>query len=317
LPGRIEAENYDNGGEGIAYHDLTTGNSTGAYRNDDVDIRATTDASGAYNVKSVRAGEWLAYSVNVGASGAYAIDFRIASSGTGGTVHVTVDGADVTGAIALPDTGGWGVWKTVTKSGITLAAGAHVMKLVVDANGSLGTVADLNWIDVVATPPATGPVSTPYSGVAVALPGRIEAENYDKGGEGIAYHDTTPGNSTGAYRTDDVDIRTTTDGSAAYTIKSVRAGEWLAYSVSLAGGGTFSIDLRTASLGPGGTVHVMVDGADVTGAIALPDTGGWNTWQTVTRSGVTLPAGLHVVKLVADAFGSSGTVADINWIAVR
>jgi hypothetical protein len=69
----------------------------------------------------------------------------MASSGSGGTVHITVDGADVTGAIALPDTGGWSVWKTVSKTGVTLPAGTHVINLIVDANGSGGTAADLNW----------------------------------------------------------------------------------------------------------------------------------------------------------------------------
>jgi hypothetical protein len=316
LPGRIEAENYDNGGEGVAYHDTTAGNSSGAYRNDDVDIRSTTDTSGAYNVKSVRAGEWLAYSVNAAAAGAYAIDFRVASSGAGGTVHVTIDGVDVTGAIALPDTGGWNIWKTVTRSGVTLPAGTHVMKLVIDANGAAGAVADINWISVSATSPPA-PTSTPYSGTAIALPGRIETENYDRGGEGLAYHDTTAGNSTGAYRTDDVDIRSTTDVGGGYNIKSVRAGEWLAYSVNVPSAGTYAIDVRVASLGTGGTIHFTVDGVNVTGAIALPDTGGWNTWQTTTRTGVSLPAGSHIIKLVVDANGSAGTVADINWFAVR
>ena len=320
LPGRIEAENYDKGGEGIAYHDTTAGNSAGAYRTDDVDIRSTTDTSGAYNVKSVRAGEWLAYTVNVAAAGTYSIDFRVASSGTGGTVHVTVDGVDLTGAIALLDTGGWSVWKTFSKSGVTLPAGTHVLKLIVDANGSGGTVADINWINVSATaapPPPPAPTSTPYTGTAVAVPGRIETENYDRGGEGLAYHDTTAWNSTGAYRTDDVDIRSTTDVGGGYNIKSVRAGEWLAYSVKVPTAGTYSIDVRAASLGGGGTIHFTVDGVDVTGPIALPDTGGWNTWQTTTRAGMILPAGAHVIKLVVDANGSAGTVADLNWFAVR
>ncbi|HVD91138.1 MAG TPA: carbohydrate-binding protein [Vicinamibacterales bacterium] len=320
LPGRIEAENYDKGGEGIAYHDTTAGNSAGAYRNDDVDIRSTTDTSGAYNVKSVRAGEWLAYTVNVAAAGTYSIDFRVASSGTGGTVHVTVDGVDLTGAIALLDTGGWSVWKTFSKSGVTLPAGTHVLKLIVDANGSGGTVADINWINVSATaapPPPPAPTSTPYTGTAVAVPGRIETENYDRGGEGLAYHDATAGNSTGAYRTDDVDIRSTTDVGGGYNIKSVRAGEWLAYSVKVPTAGTYSIDVRAASLGGGGTIHFTVDGVDVTGPIALPDTGGWNTWQTTTRAGMILPAGAHVIKLVVDANASAGTVADLNWFAVR
>jgi hypothetical protein len=154
-------------------------------------------------------------------------------------------------------------------------------------------------------------------GTPSALPGTIEAENYDLGGEGIAYHDTTTGNSTGAYRSDDVDIRVTTDSSGGYNVKSVRASEWLAYTVSIGTGGTYTLDVRVASSGTGGTIHFTVDGTNVTGSIALPDTGGWNTWQTVTKTGVVLPAGTHVLKLIVDANGASGTAADINWFRVR
>lgn len=314
LPGRIEAENYDKGGEGVAYHDATSGNSGGAYRAEDVDIKATSDASGAYNVKTIRAGEWLAYSVNVAAAGSYTLAFRVASAGTGGTVHVTVDGVNVSGAIALPDTGGWAAWKTVTKTGVTLPAGVHVLTFAVDANGSGGTAADLNWIDVSASAPA---VTRAWGGTPAALPGVIEAENYDTGGEGVSYHDTTPGNSSGVYRNDGVDIRATTDSSGGYNVKSIRAGEWLAYTVDIGAAALYAIDLRVASSGTGGTVHVAVDGTDVTGSIALPDTGGWNTWQTVTKTGVSLPAGTHVVTLVVDANGSVGTAADLNWIRIR
>ena len=317
LPGRIEAENYDKGGEGVAYHDTTSGNSSGAYRNDDVDIKATTDTSGSYNVKSVRGGEWLAYSINVGAAGTFSVGFRVASSGTGGTVHLTVDGTDVSGPIALPDTGGWGVWQTFTKSGVSLPAGTHVLTLVVDANGSGGTAADINWIDITAASSSSTSASSPYSGTALSVPALIEAENYDKGGEGRAYHDTTAGNSSGEYRSDDVDIRFTSDVNGTYNIKSVRAGEWLAYTVNIASAGTYAIDIRYASSGTGGTIHFAVDGVNVSGAIALPDTGGWNTWTTTTKTGVTLPAGTHVVTLVVDANGSGGTAADINWFRIR
>jgi len=316
LPGRIQAENYDKGGEGVAYHDLTAGNSGGAYRSDDVDIKATSDSSGVYNVKTVRAGEWLGYSVNVTTAGSYSIAIRAASSGGGGTVHLAAEGTDVSGPIVLPDTGGWTTWQTITKTGVALAAGPHILRLIVDTNGSAGTAADINWIDVVAAaPPAPG--STPFSGTPLAVPGRIEAENYDKGGEGLAYHDTTAGNSSGAYRSDDVDIRATSDASGAYNVKSVRAGEWLAYSITVTAASTYAIDLRIASSGAGGTVHLTLDGNDVTGPIALPDTGGWGVWKTVTKTGVALPAGAHVLKLVVDSNGPAGTAADINWLAIR
>jgi hypothetical protein len=66
--------------------------------------------------------------------------------------------------------------------------------------------------DVVA-----GHGKTPYAGV-IQLPGFIQAENFDNGGEGIAYHDTSAGNTGGAYRTDNVDIETTGDTGGGYDI---------------------------------------------------------------------------------------------------
>jgi hypothetical protein len=209
------------------------------------------------------------------------------------------------------------VWQTFTKSGVSLPAGSHVLTLVVDANGSGGTAADINWIDVTAGSSSSPSASTPYSGTPTSVPALIEAENYDKGGEGRAYHDTTAGNSSGEYRSDDVDIRFTSDANGTYNIKSVRAGEWLAYTINIATAGTYAIDIRSASSGTGGTVHFAIDGVNVTGAIALPNTGGWNTWTTTTKTGVTLPAGTHVLTLVVDANGSGGTAADINWFRIR
>ena len=63
---------------------------------------------------------------------------------------------------------------------------------------------------------------TPYKQHPV--PGRIEAEDYDLGGETIAYHDTTPGNPGGAYRHDDVDIETV---GGITDVGWIRDGEWL------------------------------------------------------------------------------------------
>ena len=59
VPGRIEAENYDHGGAGAAYADLTGGNSGGEYRSDDVDIERVAGSTNDYNVGWMFAGEWL------------------------------------------------------------------------------------------------------------------------------------------------------------------------------------------------------------------------------------------------------------------
>jgi len=318
LPGGIEAENYDKGGEGIAYHDTTAGNSSGAYRGDDVDIRQTTDSGGSYNVKSVRAGEWLTYSVNIASAGTYAVDFRVASSGTGGTVHLEIDGSRVTSGIVLPDTGGWNTWVTLTATGVSLPAGAHVLKLAFDAAGSAGTVADINWMIVrtVSAPPPPPVTSTPYTGTPIALPGRIEAENFDKGGEGIAYHDATPTNPDGIYRNEGVDLQLANDVDGGYKVKTAVAGEWLKYTVNVGSTRTYAIDIRVSSSGAGGTCHIEVDGIDVTGALTVPNTGSWSAWTTLTKAGVSLTAGQHVVRLVLDSNGASLT-GNFNWIAFR
>jgi len=60
-----------------------------------------------------------------------------------------------------------------------------------------------------------------------------------------------------------------------------------------------------------------VDGADVTGPVAVPNTGGWQTWQSVLLPGIALNTGLHVLRLAFDTTGSSGSVANINYMRWR
>ena len=148
LPGTVQFENYDIGGADIAYYDTTASNSGGAYRTNAVDIKATTDSGGGYHIGWTDAREWLNYTVKVGTSGTYAMDFRIASSGTGGTFHVEVNGVNKTGAITIPNTGSWSTWKTITKTGVSLSAGTQIIKIVLDTNGASGQVGNLNWFAV-------------------------------------------------------------------------------------------------------------------------------------------------------------------------
>src|SRR4029079_3992807 len=146
VPGTIEAEDFDEGANGVAYRDTGTGNSGGQYRATDVDIELTSDSSGGYDVGWAFAGEWLKYTVDVAAAGTYDISFRVASGGPGGTFHLEVNGANKTGAVSVPNTGGWQTWKTVTKTGVALAAGPQVWRLVMDTNGSTTAVGNFNYL---------------------------------------------------------------------------------------------------------------------------------------------------------------------------
>ena len=160
VPGRVEAESYDDGGEGLAYHDTTAANVTGAYREAGVDVEATSDTGGGYNVGHVVAGEWLEYTVNVTAAGSYALQVRFASATGGGTVHFEFDGVDKTGPVTLPGTGGWQTWQTVTTTPtVSLAAGEHVVRLSVDASVWGGDVGNINYFALMNPPPAPSPIT--------------------------------------------------------------------------------------------------------------------------------------------------------------
>jgi hypothetical protein len=152
VPGVIELEDFDNGGEGVAYHDLSAGNSGGHYRTTDVDIYDGYN-SGEFNIWP-QAGEWLEYTINVSASGVYTFGMRLFADKEGSTFHVEVDGADVTGPMAAPNTG-WGNWQTVTKAGVQLTAGQHVVRVVIDSaktGSTTGANFDSFTISSTATP---------------------------------------------------------------------------------------------------------------------------------------------------------------------
>jgi hypothetical protein len=313
VPGRIEAENFDHGGEGVAYHDTTAGNIGGAYRPTDVDLAAVQNDDGNAVVGWVGVGEWLKYTVDVQTAGTYTWAGRIAAGCSGGRFHVEVDGVNVTGAITVSNTGGWQSWQTVSVGGIPLSAGTHAVRLVADATAAECGTYFVNYNYFTFAIGSSGGSSTPFTGTPYPVPGRIEAENFDHGGEGVAYHDTTAGNTGGAYRPTDVDLAAVQNDNGANTVGWVIAGEWLKYTVQVQSTGTYSWSGRVAAACSGGLFHVEVDGVDVTGGVNVPNTGGWQSWQTVSVNGIHLSAGARTVRLVADRAGAACGEAVTNW----
>ncbi len=512
VPGQIEAENYDTGGEMVAYHDWDPGNNGGVYRTDDVDIQATTDTGGGYNLAWIVAGDWTKYTVNVQTTGTYTLNMRVANVVTGGTYHFEVDGNNITGPMTIPNTGGWQTWTTVSKSGISLTAGIHVVKFQMDVNnGNQNGNGNLNWFSFVlnsaggpsatpapntptvqpptntppaatatktntpaptntpsagcgttnialnktatasstenagtpasaavdgntgtrwssafsdpqwlqvdlgstqsickvtimwetaygksyqiqtsndaatwttiystttgaggtenlnvsgsgryirmygtvratqygysiwefqvysgavaptstpipptatktntpvsasATPTASGSDGTPYGGTPWAIPGTVQAENYNVGGNNVAYGNTgSTTNQGGQYRTDGVGIEVTSDTGGGYDVGWIQAGEWLKYTVNVTTAGSYSANFRVSSPYSTTTMHLEVDGVNVTRSLAIPNTGGWQTWATVTKTGISLTAGQHVMRWVAETNGMN-----FNWFSIQ
>ncbi|HEV8607420.1 MAG TPA: carbohydrate-binding domain-containing protein [Tepidisphaeraceae bacterium] len=102
---------------------------------------------------------------------------------------------------------------------------------------------------------------TPYNGTPFKLNDTIQAEDFDRGGEGVAYHDSDSTNNGGAYRpADGVDIEPTSDTGGGYDVGWTMPGEWLEYSVDLgAGGSDLFAQLRLASPKSGGMMRFVID----------------------------------------------------------
>ena len=197
-------------------------------------------------------------------------------------------------------------------TGDTIYGEGHVVSGSQWATSSGGSETFSPW----ATSP---PVSreAPYWGLAPGNGAVIQAEDYNHGGEGIAYHDTDAKNQGGQYRTaEGVDLSTSTDTGGGYTIGSNFAGEWDDYTINLAQGGTYRIDFRVANAQTTSPIfHVNCDGQNVTGPISVPYTGSYSTWQTISAT-ATLPAGTHVLRISYDQNGNQATGFQFNWFAL-
>jgi hypothetical protein len=331
MPGVIEAELFDGGGEGTGYHDLDAANQGGAFRpGEGVDISAASDGGGYY-VTSIGAGEWLGYRIAIPSGGDYTLQVRVASAGPGGTFHMEAMGADLTGPLTIPDTGGTEAWYTITRQ-VTLGSTlVQQVRFLFDANGPSGTVGQIHYFSLTKTrpratpsptlpPPGSTPTPTPTgmrtsvpSSWYTAIPGTFEAEHFETLHEDTGYYDVEPANLGGAFRPDEgVDIQVTSDIGGGYNIGWTKAGEWLEYAYGVSGqSGHYLLRVRVASAGPGGRFHLEANGTDITGPLTVPDTGSFQTWQTLSKT-VALGSGYYKLRLVMDAAGPGGSVGNFN-----
>jgi len=152
MPGRVQAEDYDQTAGYPAYSDTTPLNEGGAYRNDGVDIEV---GGSGYNVGWIRPTEFLTYSVDVpaGQAGAYTLTFRLANPSGTKTFQVLVDGQSI-GTMTVPATGSFTTWKDVTGPSFSMTGGRHVIKVDFPATTSIN-------FDYMTIQKSTGPIVTP------------------------------------------------------------------------------------------------------------------------------------------------------------
>ena len=309
VPGTVYAANYDTGGQGVAYNATSTNGSANSYRSDGIDLETTADtedttATGAaYDIGWTTSGQWFNYTVNVATAGTYSVGIRVASPyGLTDGLHIAnSSGTNLSGAVAVPNTGGYQTWTTVTAS-VTLPAGQQTLTIDQDSNGW-----NFHFLTFTLSSSGGGGTTTgdqPYGGTAAAVPGTEQAENYDTGGQGVAYNVTSTNGSANSYRSDGVDLEATSDTGGGYDLGWTAAGQWFNYTVDVASAGTYTVALRVAA--PSAVTDALhIDnssGTNLSGDVAIAATGGYQDWTTVDAT-VTLPAGTQTLTVDQDAAG--------------
>ena len=204
---------------------------------------------------------------------------------------------------------------TVTGNSVTgLSSGMSAYSN--DSSGFTATLSNNSW--------QTGSSEGPYGGTPAAVPGVVQAENYDTGGQGVAYNATSTNGTANSYRSDGIDLETTSDTGAGYDLGWTASGQWFRYTVNAASAGTYTVSFRVAA--PSAVTDALhlssASGAILSGNVSIPATGGWQNWSTVTAT-VPLAAGQQTLAVDQDnggwnlnymsfAGGGGGATSDPN-----
>ncbi len=167
IPGKIECEDYDFGGEGVSYHELTEGNKfLITYHGDDpVDVGDSEDEGGGFQIGDFQDGEWLNYTVDAAARALYDVEIRYATEMDGSSISLSVDGMNRTGTVSTPNTGGWQVFTSTIVKGISITSGEHTLTM-----DCVKGYQNINWLKFTES----------TVGVAqITVPGKVElSQNY-------------------------------------------------------------------------------------------------------------------------------------------
>ncbi|MCB8995418.1 MAG: carbohydrate-binding protein [Bacteroidales bacterium] len=154
----------------------------------------------------------------------------------------------------------------------------------------------------------------PYKTFHIGEP--VFATDYNMGRNGYAYFDVDTANLGGAfvpwnagwtYRNDGVDIEPCLDSQMknGYNVGWTSTGEWLEYTIDVDSSAAYTLSFRSTSGSSGSKVHMEVNGSPVSPIVTLPTTGGWQSWQTTSITGVALTKGVQKIRLMIDRGGSN------------
>lgn len=282
----LEAEDFNEGGNHYAYWDKTEGNqgSNDHRPGESVDIGSTDDVVYVTNIEK---GEWIRYTIYVEKAGLYDIDCLVASGQGGSQFHLSINGTNKTGNISVPNRG-WNTWQTITAENILLQAGEQYLDMRADSR---------YYIDKFIFRKSAPYQGTPYK--THNIPGTIEAEDFDNGGQGIAYFDNSPTINEGGYN-----YRNSTDGvgvdiensAGSIHLSHTGSGEWVKYTFNVLESGIYDITMPVATGNGNASIWLIFDDVTICPTVSI-DTKGWNNYLNLTVPDISLTEGQHVMAI--------------------
>ncbi|MEV0038442.1 carbohydrate-binding protein [Streptomyces sp. NPDC050804] len=246
-----------------------------------IQVAAHGTAEGGNTVGFTDNNDWISFKPYA-LGNANRITARVSSGGTGGTIEVRAGSATGTllGTVTVPVTGGWETFTDVSANLTNAPAASTELFLVFKGPTGQGNLFDLDAFTF-----ATG--STPSSQI-------VEGESFSSSqGVQAADHAAASGGKTLGY---------------------IENGDWAGYaSAPTAGTKTFSA--KVSSAGAGGTIQIRSGSATgaVLGSVAVPVTGGWETFTNVTTAltGTTSSGALFLTFT-----GGAGSLFDIDTLTL-
>jgi len=143
----------------------------------------------------------------------------------------------------------------------------------------------------------------PYNGphvLSAAAPCKIDARDFDTGGEGYAYHDAASNQYTPVYRPELSGQQPGIEGGTH--VGYIAAGEWLQFTVDVEDAGDYEVDFEMTASGNNGITTLQLDGVEVA-RVTVPNNSSWSAFGWISTRGATLPtismpAGRHKLKWV-------------------
>lgn len=158
------------------------------------------------------------------------------------------------------------------------------------------------------------------------IPGLIHLSDFDLGTNGFAYLDEgtatyhvttgefTAWNNGWQYRNDGVDIEICQDNmnTNGYNVGWAEEGEWMKYSVSIEEDGLYTINVRAAASGFDGAFTLAADGSDLTRTYYVPNSGGFQNWQTIEMEDIVLSTSDQAIYF--KSLGSGANYSSLEFI---